>query len=930
MLKSITKIRNRYAHQIPKVLIWAGLWGIGLGVLKLGLFAVYRVNPGADYFFGMTAALAGNVLIGGAVGLLLFHPERLTIRVIGRIVGSLLFLFMVFAYHYEIVFRRLPDVGIIYYLSDLSHLAPSLRSVAPPIVFIAEAGLGVLLIYASVKLFHLPNALRERSPRYRFAILGGVALCGLITVSVHAYPHWFSQQTFLVAGRNPMIWLVQSSVHNNTYGKTQDKLTPAMIEKFKRELGHLGSDGGPPGAYPISFSRKSADHPIRPNTNVILLILESVGNEEIFSRVANRDVMPNLQRIARDNLFFEKVYASGTKSSQAMPAIFAGILPQTYRNILWCNPLPSMQGLPGQLNSIGYQTAYFHGSDLSFEQQRLFLKMMGFEEIIDYDATLEQSVYGWGYDDATMLAMLKRWIATRPEGDHPYFASLFTLSTHDPFALPDAWRPSFHEENIRPNPDGTWLDVLTIKERAMRFKESLHFLDYHLGEFYDWYVEHEKPKGTLLVMLGDHVASLYNEIPGPEIDRMRFEVPIIIAGLPESLETDYQPYTQRRATQYDITATLAAYLGIEPPPSDQGLNLLMPDANWPENRLVYAVGGHNLERVYLWTDEGEFEFNRMKRSLGVVDQENDQRRGVSDANTLNNLLVERISPFIDTLIPLNKYLIENNAYLPDTHKVSGVVAGKLPRVITPRFVSHRGNTHGVRPPTLENKPQAIEDAIAAGFDWVEIDIQMTSDCVPVLLHDPVVPDGQGGRVRVASVMHEAIKQIPEYHDVLTLDEALSRYGKKIKFLIEIKPISRIDRNYILNRRVVEAIQRYRLEDRVIVDSFHDPTANFIKNRCRCDVGVDTPYRKKPSPRLLDTIAHKGLDWIYVHYSVVDQALIQAAHDRGLHVMVYTVNDPEILKQWEGNFPDGIITDYYDIKQKFFDEFKAELPETQRS
>ncbi|MDJ0666286.1 MAG: sulfatase-like hydrolase/transferase [Desulfobacterales bacterium] len=930
MFKSITKMRSIYTPQILKILIWAGLWGIGLGVLKLGLFTAYQVDMGADYFFGMTAALAGNLLIGAVLGLLLFHPDRLSMRIIGRVVGGLLFLFAVFAYHYEIAFRRLPDAGIIHYLKNLAHLMPSLRSVAPPIVFIGEAGLGILLIYASVKLSRPTITFKVKSPRASLAIMGGVALCGLITVSVHAYPHWFSQPTFLRAGRNPVIWFVQSSVHKNTYGQTQDKLTPAMIAKFRRELGHRVSDGGPPKADPISFRRKPANDPLGRNTNIILLILESVGNAEIFSKVGHRDVMPNLQRIARESLFFPKAYASGTKSSQAMPAIFAGILPQTHRNILWCNPMPSMQGLPGQLKAIGYQTAYFHGSDLSFEQQRLFLQMMGFEEIFDYDEKLEQTASGWGYDDAAMLALLKRWIIQRPAGDHPYFVSLFTLSTHDPFALPDAWRPAFHEDNIHPNPDGTWLDVLTVNERAMRFKESLHFLDYHLGDFYDWYLEYEKPKGTLLVLVGDHVASLYNELPGPDIDRMRFEVPIMIAGLPESLQAEFQPFTQRRATQYDITATLADYLGIAPLDSDQGLNLLMPSSRWPDNRLVYAVGGHNLERVYLWTDEGEFEFNRMKRSLGVVGQDKGLRRGGSDANTLNKVLVERISPFINTLIPLNKYLIDNNAYFPDTHKAIGVAAIKRPPVMRPLFVSHRGNTQGMRSPALQNKPQAIEAAIAAGFDWVEIDIQMTSDCVPVLLHDPVLPDGNGGRVRIANLKHAAIKQIPEYHDVLTLDEALSRYGQKIKFLIEIKPIARIDRSYVLNRRVVEAIKHHRLEERVIVDSFHDPTANFIKNRCRCDVGLDTPYRKKLSNRLLDTIAHKGLDWIYVHYSVVDQALIQNAHDRGLRVMAYTVNDPGVLKQWEGNFPDGIITDHYELMHKFFDEFQPELPEKRKS
>jgi len=62
--------------------------------------------------------------------------------------------------------------------------------------------------------------------------------------------------------------------------------------------------------------------------------------------------------------------------------------------------------------------------------------------------------------------------------------------------------------------------------------------------------EKEKPKGTILIIVGDHVSSLYNEVKLSVKQRMRFEIPIIIAGLPESLLTAYQDYANRRASQY--------------------------------------------------------------------------------------------------------------------------------------------------------------------------------------------------------------------------------------------------------------------------------------------------------------------------------------------------------------------------------------------
>lgn len=170
----------------------------------------------------------------------------------------------------------------------------------------------------------------------------------------------------------------------------------------------------------------------------MLLILESVGETEVYEDVAGRPVMPSLRRIATENLHFTDFYPAGDKSCQAMPAVFAGMPAQPAGNLLWRTPLNALECLPLALRERGYRTAYFHGSDLGFEQQRDFLRMAGFEELHELDVRDPTPVYGWGLSDRVTLGRLRTWLEQRrtEDPDEPFLAVWFSLSSHDPFLLP--------------------------------------------------------------------------------------------------------------------------------------------------------------------------------------------------------------------------------------------------------------------------------------------------------------------------------------------------------------------------------------------------------------------------------------------------------------------------------------------------------------
>jgi phosphoglycerol transferase MdoB-like AlkP superfamily enzyme/glycerophosphoryl diester phosphodiesterase len=907
---------------ILRAFMWSILWGVGIGVLKLFIFHVQGVDITPGYYTGMFASLPGNVFIGMAIGLLLFYPGSVVIRACGYLSGTLLFLYESFASHYELVFGSLPNSTVFYYLKELKHLAPSLQSVAPFGVFLIEGFLGCVLLVLCVMLVRLIPVSRKAVRKLTLLVLSAIMLCGASMVALNVDPRRFTDPSFFKGSRNSLVWLLLPGFQTEPQAGSGN-LNRFNILKFKHDIGHKNRTYTHAEEFPLYSENDPAPNDSSRKNSIIILILESVGNKELFSEKEGRALMPNLRSIAKDNLFFENTYAAGTKSNQVLPSLFAGVLPQTHRNILWREPLPTITGLPERLRAKQYRTAYFHGSDLSFEQQREFLQMVGFEEIFDYDHDLEQSVAGWGYDDATMLSVMTNWILGLGEEERPYLSTLFTLSTHDPFTLPRSWNPLWRDHANHLDANQTWQDGISVKERFERFQESLYFLDYHLGEFYNWYLNEEKPKGTILVLLGDHAPSIYNEAPDIQGRHMRFSVPLIIAGLHPDLERNYRSYTGRRASQYDIPATLTRLLGLVPLPSDQGLDLFMSSEDWPDNRIVYAVGGQNLERIYMWTDECQAAYDRMVKSIKAIDHEVPDGFISSKPEIARAVVKNRLVPFLNALLPLDIYLYNNGAYEPGKPNEKSRPVKPYTVVKKPIFISHRGNVYGKQEAIRENKPKAIEDAIAAGFDWIEVDIQMTRDSVPILLHDPKIRDRAGNSITISELTFESLKKMPGYADTITLEEAIVNYGRKARFLFEIKPMYRVDRSFILNRQVANLIRKYKLQDRVIVDSFQSLTASFIKNRCDCQVGIDTPYRQKPSEVILDTIARKNLDWVYIHHSVIDKALIQRIHDQGLQVMAYTVNDPAILSQWAGNFPDGVITDTIELKKAFLKSFRDE-------
>jgi len=220
----------------------------------------------------------------------------------------------------------------------------------------------------------------------------------------------------------------------------------------------------------------------------------------------------------------------------------------------------------------------------------------------------------------------------------------------------------------------------------------------------------------------------------------------------------------------------------------------------------------------------------------------------------------------------------------------------------PRVIGHRG-ARGLAP---ENTLAAIRAARDCGLSWIEVDVRLTRDAVPVLSHDPVIAPGDGALpVRIAALDAEMLrKRIPS---VLGLADALAlARASGLNVNVELK--SEGSRNSVLARKVAAQITAFaRISGpSVLLSSFEKDLV--------ADMAALLPHipraliLARAAPR--DIEAARRLECVSVHIARrgADFGTIAAIHRHGMRCAVYTVNRVAAARRLFAVGADGVFTD----------------------
>ena len=293
--------------------------------------------------------------------------------------------------------------------------------------------------------------------------------------------------------------------------------------------------------------------------NIVVLVWESLSSKVAGSFGGKFPSTPNLDKQSRESLRFENYFATGDRSDKGLASLMSGV-PAVGRLSIMAQPnqVIRLPFLPRLLKKEGYRSAFLYGGDLEFSNIKGFMMEAGFDRLIGKDDFSDNPFPSkWGVHDQYLF---EKQLEMAGKETAPFFHTLFTLSSHEPFEFPHS-----------PPPGNLPVDSLLC--RAHRYTDAC------LGK---WLAEAKKTtwwNNTLVVIVADHGHSFPG--PSPDNDPMKFKIPMLWTGgaLKDSAQTNFTV----PGSQTDFAATLLAQLGLQSKEFRFSRNLL----SRPEPEFVY-------------------------------------------------------------------------------------------------------------------------------------------------------------------------------------------------------------------------------------------------------------------------------------------------------------------------------------------------------
>lgn len=340
---------------------------------------------------------------------------------------------------------------------------------------------------------------------------------GVGTGTNHTGSVYFSDNNRLNhAAVNPIFSFVESVTHQEEIGTKYRFMEEDEAERLFKKLTYNGL-------------RENSEY-INRHPNVILITLESFSDT-----IMNiHGITPNLRKLAREGIWFTNFYANSFRTDRALVSIHSGLPAQPTMSVMDIpHKSTSLPSIAGQLAKNGYNTVFYYGGDINYSNMRSYFMGTGFQRVVsESDFPSRQRISKWGVADGDVFDRMLADIKSDKSGK-PFFRSIMTESSHEPFDVPDYKR-------IRNNP------VLN----------SFSYADYCLGKFVEELKKLPLWNNTIVAIVPDHLGA-YPDIADNYV-LWRYQTPFIIIG--GSVEkAKFNVY----GSQIDIAATLLGMLGID-------------------------------------------------------------------------------------------------------------------------------------------------------------------------------------------------------------------------------------------------------------------------------------------------------------------------------------------------------------------------------
>ena len=365
--------------------------------------------------------------------------------------------------------------------------------------------------------------------------------------------------------------------------------------------------------------------------NVIFICVESLSAKYLGSFGNTDHITPTLDSLANHSLFFNNLFATGTRTVRGMEAITLSVPPMPGRSIVKRENNQELFTIGEIFKQKGYIRNFFYGGDGYFDNMNSFFGGNGFNiidrgrgflmdenitttrtNIEDDEVTFENA---WGIADEDIYNKLIKAADEAHKSGKPFFDFVMTTSNHRPYTYPEGK-----------------IDIPSGSGR----NGAVKYTDFAIGEFLKNAQQKPWYKNTVIIIMADHCASSAGR---QELDVKNYHIPGLMLNLPN---TAPQKVTQM-SSQIDIFPTLFSILNWNYNSNLYGTDILKMKVE--EERAFIGtyrkLGLLKGDKVLVLADQKTSNFYEWKRETNVLTplsvDENFLKESISNYQTADYL-----------------------------------------------------------------------------------------------------------------------------------------------------------------------------------------------------------------------------------------------------------------------------------------------------
>lgn len=588
----------------------------------------------------------GFLILVSLLSLLIKKEKRIRYFITLSIIFNIVCIVNSIYYHYYSSFASISLIANITFASDVSDAIVENVLKAVDLIYIWQT-ITLVIIY---KKTNKKEYIKHKENKKKLVKTGLITSLSLFAVAALFMPlnAW---------SRLYNLWNRESVVMNHgIYVYQLDDFIQSLTPKITSVLGHdkalkKVTDYYKENKYTPSNNEYTN---IFKGKNIIVIHAESMQKFAMDLTFNNKEVTPNLNKLANEGIFFSNFYSQvgvGT-SSDAEFTFNTSLMPSTKGTVFVNYFDRDYISIPKLLKEQGYYTYSMHANTGEFWNRNTMHKSLGYDKFYNKDSYTIDETIGLGLSDKSFFRqsvdMMKQ---IKEEENKPFYSLLIMLSNHTPFS--DLTLMEDYKTTIDVTIDNQTVTRDYLNNTTMgNYLRSVHYADSAIGEFIDNLDKEGLLENTVLVIYGDHDARLdfedfnllYNYDPmtdtiktendegyipytkyNYELDR---KVPFIIW----TKDQNYNLNVNTPMGMIDVLPTLGNMVGIH---SDYQLGKDVMNIKGDDNTVTFIDGSFLTSKVYYNSPKGEiYSINnepiteeyikeRAKKSSDLIEVSND-------------------------------------------------------------------------------------------------------------------------------------------------------------------------------------------------------------------------------------------------------------------------------------------------------------------